>query len=105
MPIISLEDWLRAVLWLVDQSEAAGPYNLTIPTPTTNAEFSDALAEALHRPRVLKAPAFLLKTALGELSGQMLGDMYVVPQRLQDQGFRFRAPDVISTIDFALRRR
>ena len=105
MPIISLEDWLRAVLWLADRSEAAGPYNLTIPTPTTNAEFSDTLAEALNRPRVLKAPAFLLKTALGELSGQMLGDMHVVPQRLQDQGFRFRAPDVISTIDFALRRR
>jgi NAD dependent epimerase/dehydratase family enzyme len=104
MPIISLEDWLRAVLWLVDQSEAAGPYNLTLPTPTTNAEFTDALADALHRPRMLKAPAFLLKTALGELSGQMLGDIYVVPQRLRDQGFRFTAPDVHSTIGSALHR-
>jgi uncharacterized protein len=104
MPIISLEDWLRAVLWLVDQSEAVGPYNLTLPRPTTNAEFTDALAKALHRPRVLKAPAFLLKTALGELSGQMLGDSYVVPQRLQDQGFRFTAPDVHSAIGSALHR-
>lgn len=104
MPIISLEDWLRGVLWLVDHSDAAGPYNLTIPTPTTNAEFSDALAETLHRPRVLKAPAFLLKTALGELSGQLLGDIYVVPQRLQDQGFAFTAPDVGSTIGSALHR-
>lgn len=104
MPIISLEDWLRAVFWLADQSEAAGPYNLTIPTPTTNAEFSNTLAEALHRPCVLKAPAFVLKTALGELSGQMLGDMYVVPQRLLDEGFRFTAPDVASTINEGLHR-
>ena len=105
MSVISLEDYLRAVLWLADQPEAAGPYNVTIPTPTTNAEFSDTLARALHRPRVLQVPAFLLKAALGELSGQMLGDLYVVPQRLQEQGFRFSAPDVTSTIDFALRRR
>jgi NAD dependent epimerase/dehydratase family enzyme len=105
MSVISLEDYLRAVLWLADRPGAVGPYNLTIPNPTTNAEFSDTLARALGRPRVLKVPAFLLRAGLGELSGQMLGDMYVVPQRLQDQGFRFRAPDVSSTIDFALRRR
>jgi uncharacterized protein (TIGR01777 family) len=105
MPMISLEDWLRAVRWLVDRPEATGAYNLTIPTPTTNAEFTDALAQALGRPRILRVPAVVLKAALGELSGQMLGDMYVVPQRLQDQGFSFSAPDVRSTIDFALRRR
>ena len=105
MSVISLEDYLRAMLWLADRPDAAGPYNVTIPTPTTNLEFSDTLAEVLHRPRVLKVPAFLLKTALGELSGQMLGDMYAMPHRLLDQGFRFSAPDVISTINFALRRR
>ena len=105
MSVISLEDYLCAVLWLADQPEAAGPYNVTIPTPTTNAEFSDTLARAVHRPRVLHVPAFLLNAALGELSGQMLGDLSVVPHRLQEQGFRFSAPDVTSTIDFALRRR
>jgi uncharacterized protein (TIGR01777 family) len=104
MCVVSLDDYLRAVLWLANRPGATGPYNVTIPTPTTNAEFSDTLARALHRPRVLKVPAFLLKTALDELSGQMLGDMWVVPQRLLDQGFRFTAPDVASTINEGLHR-
>ena len=48
----------------------AGPYNLTIPEPTTNAEFTDALARALHRPWFLAAPEVVLRTALGELAEQ-----------------------------------
>ena len=67
----------------------AAPYNLTIPQPCTNAEFTDALARALHRPRLLKAPAAVLRTALGELSGQLLDDMWVLPQRLLDDGYVF----------------
>jgi uncharacterized protein (TIGR01777 family) len=102
MPMISLEDYLGVVGWAARTPTAAGPYNLTIPRPATNAEFTDALAAALHRPRLLKAPAFVLRRALGELSGQLLGDTYVVPARLTGDGYVFAAPDVTSTIASAL---
>jgi uncharacterized protein (TIGR01777 family) len=104
MPMISLEDYLRAVLWLAGNSAASGPYNLTIPEPTTNAEFTDALARALRRPRVLAAPEVALRTALGELADIFLGDTYVVPERLTEAGFTYGAPDVNSTIAVALHR-
>jgi NAD dependent epimerase/dehydratase family enzyme len=103
MPLISLADYLGVVRWAASSPHAHGPYNLTIPQPVTNAEFTDALARALHRPRVLKAPAAVLRTALGELSEQLLGDMWVVPRRLLDDGYVFSAPDVTSTIAAALR--
>jgi len=103
MPMISLEDYLGVVLWAVERPHASGPYNLTIPEPTTNAEFSDALAAALHRPRVLAAPAFVMRRALGQLAEQLVGDMYVVPQRLSREGYTFVAPDVRTTIASALR--
>jgi uncharacterized protein (TIGR01777 family) len=102
MPMISLQDYLNVVSWAAGTATASGPYNLTIPRPATNAEFSDALAAALHRPRVLKAPAVVLRRALGELSGQLLGDTYVVPERLTRDGYVFTAPDVASTIASAL---
>ena len=102
MPIIAVADWLGAVQWAADTPHAEGAYNLTIPQPTTNAEFTDALARALHRPRVLAAPKFVLRAALGELAEQLAGDVHVVPQRLTDDGFRFGAPDVTSTIAAAL---
>jgi uncharacterized protein len=50
MPMISLRDYLAVVRWAATSEHAAGPYNLTLPQRTTNAEFTDALAAALHRP-------------------------------------------------------
>ncbi len=94
MPMISLEDYLRVTLWAAATPAAAGAYNLTIPEPTTNAEFTDALARALHRPRLLKAPAFVLRRALGELAEQLVGDCWAVPARLTADGYVFAAPDV-----------
>ena len=44
----------------------------------------------------------VLRTALGERVGQMVGDMYVVPRRLTEHGFVFGAPDVASTVAAAL---
>ena len=102
MPMIALHDYLRVVRWAAEDPDASGPYNVTIPEPTTNAEFSNVLAEVLHRPRLLGAPALILRTAMGELAEQLLGDMYVIPKRLLDAGFVFTAPDVRSTIRSAL---
>jgi uncharacterized protein (TIGR01777 family) len=104
MPMISLDDWLGVVQWAADTPHASGPYNLTIPEPTTNREFTDELARQLHRPRLLKAPSGVLTRALGELSQQLLGDMYVIPRRLQDDGYQFYYPDVAATVGAALRR-
>jgi len=103
MPLISLADYLGVVRWAASDPQAHGPYNLTIPQPCTNAEFTDALARALHRPRLLKAPAAVLRTALGELSGQLLNDMWVLPRRLEEDGYVFSSPDVASTVAAALR--
>lgn len=105
MPMISLEDYLQVVEWVADHPEPAGPYNLTIPQPATNAEFSDAFAAALHRPRFLAAPRFVVRSALGELAEQLVGDIHAVPDRLTQGGFAFSAPDVRSTIDSALHHR
>lgn len=104
MPVISLGDWLRVVQWAVDTGDAKGPYNLTIPHPATNAEFTDELARALNRPSFIKAPAALVRLGLGELAEQLVGDIWVVPHRLTEAGFVFTAPEVGGVIHAALRR-
>jgi NAD dependent epimerase/dehydratase family enzyme len=104
MPVVALSDWLGAVQWAADIPHAAGAYNVTIPEPTTNAEFTDVLARTLHRPRLLAAPEVVLRTGLGERAGQMVGDIYVVPRRLTEHGFVFGAPDVTSTVAAALHK-
>ncbi|QGN33371.1 TIGR01777 family oxidoreductase [Microlunatus sp. Gsoil 973] len=104
MPVISLHDWLRAVSFLMSGTAPAGPYNLTIPKPPTNAEFTAALAQALHSRARLAAPGVILRTALGELAEQLVADQYVVPHALQAQGFTFDGPDIAATLRLALRR-
>lgn len=101
MPMITLEDYLRFVEWATN-GDHAGPYNLTLPVPCTNAEFTDTLSRALRRPRFLKAPRFALSTPLGEQADQLVGDMFVVPPRLLEHGFTFTAPDVGACVRSAL---
>ena len=103
MPMVSLDDYLGVVVWAAATGFAEGPYNLTLPEPTTNAAFTDTLARALHRPRVLKVPAVVLRTALGELAEQVVGDCWAVPQRLTRDGYVFADPDVRAVVASALR--
>ena len=103
MPLVQLGDYLRFVLWAAENPQASGPYNLTLPQPTTNAEFSDELARQLRRPRLFTAPKVVLSTVLGDFADQLLGDVWLVPQRATDQGFGFLAADVQTAIRFSLR--
>jgi NAD dependent epimerase/dehydratase family enzyme len=50
----------------------------------------------------LRVPRFALKTATGELAGELLGSLRVRPQRLLDAGFTFEHPDVESIVSAAL---
>ncbi|QDP97684.1 TIGR01777 family protein [Microlunatus elymi] len=102
MTIISLHDWLRAVQFMIDKHPPAGPYNLTIPQPPTNAVFTATLARLLGSKARLTAPGKVLRTALGELAEQLVGDQYVVPTAITEQGFRFDGPDVKQTVQLAL---
>jgi uncharacterized protein len=99
---ISIEDHVRACRFLLADSQLSGPVNLTAPAPVTNAEFTAALAGQLHRPARLRAPAGLVRGALGELSGELLSSYRVRPARLEKAGFAFRYPQIGPAIAAAL---
>jgi uncharacterized protein len=91
---ISLTDEVRAIRFALDDDGVAGPVNLTAPEPVTNAEFTKALAGALHRPAAFKLPSALLSAVLGELAGELLASARVAPTKLLKAGFTFRDPDI-----------
>lgn len=89
-PWISIDDYCTALLHML-QSGLSGPVNLTAPVKTTAAEFMRTLAEVLHRPYLLPAPAFALKAVLGDAGRDLLlANQPVSPAKLQDDGFTFR---------------
>jgi hypothetical protein len=96
---IALPDWLAAAQLLLGRADLAGPVNLVSPGIVTNADFTAALARAVHRPAVLRVPGFALRVALDGLADEVLFSHRVVPAVLDRVGFRFGHPD----LDGALR--
>lgn len=90
-PAVSLVDWCRAVEHALGH-DVSGPLNIGMPDVPTNAEFTDALARAVHRPSFMRAPGAPIRLALGELGESLLGSIRLVPQQLIDSGFEFAHP-------------
>jgi uncharacterized protein len=88
-PTISLRDWVRAATYLATTASASGVYNVTGPNATTNAEFTAEMARMLHRPALVRAPAWAVRKVLGEVSSELLGSARVEPARLEQEGFVF----------------
>lgn len=103
MPMISLRDWLGATLFLLESRDLSGPFNLCCPTTPTNAEFTRALAAAVHRPAVLRAPTSVLRPALGQMAPEVLGSLNVRPAALERAGYDFADEDVREVVTTALR--
>ncbi len=99
---ITLADHVRAVRFVLDRDDLTGPVNLTAPTPVTNAQFTAALAAAVHKPALLRLPAGLLRLALGEMSGELLASCRAVPSRLDRAGFTFADSDISAAIRTAM---
>jgi uncharacterized protein len=104
MSWISLADEISAIRFLLASAEAKGAYNLTAPEPVTNSEFTRSLADVLRRPALLTLPSPVLRMALGEVSGELLGSARVTPARLRSAGFSFAHPDIATALRAVLAR-
>ncbi|WP_027995388.1 TIGR01777 family oxidoreductase [Simplicispira psychrophila] len=94
MPWIHLQDQVALIDFLLQHPECNGVFNACGPGLVRNAEFTQALADALHRPALLPAPAWALKLALGDMSVLLLGGQRLQPRRAQEAGFVFRYPQL-----------
>ena len=99
MPWIHIEDMVNAILFLIDNSELQGPFNMTAPEPVSNSEFSSTLAKSLRRPSLFPMPEFVLRTLMGEMADLLIYGQNAVPQRLIDSGFSFQHPKLRGALE------
>lgn len=90
-------DFCRALEFLIERDDLAGPVNLAAPGPVTNSDFMRALRRqvgvAFGLPAatwMLEAGAFFLRTET-EL---LIKSRRVVPRRLLEAGFHFDHPSL-----------
>ena len=90
MSWIHLEDEVGLMLYLIEHSQATGPFNATAPNPVRMKEFCQILGQVMGRPSWAPVPAFILRLALGELAEMLLTGQRVIPAAAQKLGYQFR---------------
>ncbi|MGI9107074.1 MAG: TIGR01777 family oxidoreductase [Pyrinomonadaceae bacterium] len=92
---IHYEDFVRAVDWLIERDDFAGPVNLAAPNPVPNSEFMRALREAWGIRFGLPATGLMLEVGAFFLKSEtelILKSRRVVPGKLLESGFNFQHP-------------
>lgn len=92
MPWIHIDDEVSLIEFLLDRSEAEGPFNGTAPNPVTMAEFSRALGRALNRPSWASVPPSVLALMVGEMADMLLTGQRAMPDAALKLGFEFKYP-------------
>lgn len=99
LPWIALEDVLGALEWLLFRDDVSGAVNLVAPQQIRQAEFAQALGQALHRPALVPLPAAAVRLLFGQMGQEvLLAGQRVAPVRLQQLGFPWLYPQIKEAI-------
>jgi predicted DCC family thiol-disulfide oxidoreductase YuxK len=91
---IHIEDLVRLLEFAIDTPRVSGPLNAVSPEPVTHRHFQKRLAQQLRRPLWLRAPAPVLRAALGEMAQLLVDGQRVVPSYATTLGFKFHHPRI-----------
>jgi uncharacterized protein (TIGR01777 family) len=99
---ILLDDLEEIFLRAVNGETMSGTYNACAPEPASNAEFMRTLRDVLERPWAPPAPAFVIRLVaplvMKTEPSLVLEGQYAEPARLVAEGFRFKAPRLVSAL-------
>lgn len=98
VPWIHIDDEVGAIRFLIDKETSSGPFNLTAPTPLSNAEFGRVIGKVMGRPAFVPTPAFAMKLLFGEMSTVLLDGQCAKPFALLEAGYQFKFPDAESAL-------
>lgn len=101
-PWIHVEDAVGLLRFALTTPSLHGPVNAVAPGHVTHAQLQRALARALHRPLLLRAPAFVLRGLLGEMAQLLVDGQHVAPARALAAGYVFRYPEIEGALREAL---
>lgn len=90
MPWIHIDDVVGLLEHLVDTRTSRGRYNAVAPGIVSNREFTELLAQRLHRPIAWAAPARLVRAVVGDdRASILLAGQNVKPKRTLESGYGF----------------
>lgn len=102
MSWIHIVDVIRAIRFLLDREDLSGAFNLAAPEPVPNKVFMETIRQAVGMPIALPMPEWLLEigaVVIGTETELILKSRWVLPERLEDEGFEFEFPTVKEAVE------
>jgi uncharacterized protein (TIGR01777 family) len=101
---ISLDDVIKALIFVMDHPTISGPVNVSSPNPVSNKAYTKALAKQLNRPAFFTMPATICQLMFGEMAKELLlSSQNVMPKKLIEHGFVFDYLDIESALSKLLK--
>lgn len=99
IPWIHYDDEIASIVFLLENKNLSGTFNLTAPEPATYEQLCSLIARFMRRKSWLPVPPFALRVALGKMADELLlTSQRVVPKRLQESGFQFKFPSLTDAL-------
>lgn len=90
IPWIHRYDLCKAFLFLLENKNCQGPFNVCAPHAVTMNYFAQSLADVLNRPDFFRVPEWVLNIVLGEAAQPVTGSIRARPKRLEEINFNFK---------------
>lgn len=102
---IHIQDFCRAVHFLIKQKSCEGAFNLSSPLPISNAIFMQNMVRILRPHFVLPNPEWLLEFGARLIRTEtelILKSRWVLPEKLLKHGFQFEYEEISSALESIL---
>lgn len=100
---IHIHDLARAFLFLLNNNSATGVFNMVAPEPTSQVTLLKILHRIYKKSIIMVFPAFIFKLFLGERANLVVEGEYVVPKRLEKEGYEFLYPNIENVLFYLSR--
>lgn len=94
MSWIHIDDLVNLFIEFVETDKYEGVLNAVSPNSVRNHTFSKILAKVLNRPNLLFVPSLVLRIILGESASMVLNSQKVFPEKLIQNDFEFKYPEL-----------
>jgi uncharacterized protein len=96
---IHRDDLCNIFLWALENPSVSGTFNAVAPTPLSNYDLTKAISTAKGGAYLMMpAPSFALRLGMGEMANVVLGSTRVSSQKIENQGFVFRFPEISAAL-------
>ena len=102
---LHIHDLYRIVLFLKENENLEGVFNCSSPNPVRNKELMQIFRKKMNVPFGIPTPKFLLEIGAFMIRTEtelLLKSRWVLPQRLQEEGFEFDYPHLGKAIEESL---